>query len=74
MGVDDAGRLRARVAAPPVEGAANDALVRLVARELGLGRTAVRIDVGGAARTKRLRVAMAAEAVAARWPGLAVDG
>jgi uncharacterized protein (TIGR00251 family) len=44
------------VAAPPVEGAANEALVAFVARELGVGRREVRIVVGRASRTKRLEV------------------
>lgn len=44
------------VAAPPVEGAANDALVEFVARELGVRRRDVRIVVGSASRTKRLDV------------------
>jgi uncharacterized protein (TIGR00251 family) len=44
------------VAAPPVEGAANEALVAFVARELGVRQREVRIVLGGASRTKRLEV------------------
>jgi uncharacterized protein YggU (UPF0235/DUF167 family) len=44
-GVSD-GVLRARVGAPAVEGAANNALVRLIAEELGVARSAVRIVAG----------------------------
>lgn len=44
------------VAAPPVDGAANDVLVAFVAEALGVRRRDVRIVVGGAARTKRLEV------------------
>ena len=70
-GVAD-GVLRARVAAPPVDGAANEALVRLLASELGVARSAVRLAGGATARTKTIEVDADAEgAVAARWPGLA---
>ncbi len=71
-GVGEDGLLRARVAAPPVDDAANLALVRLIARELGLPRTAVRIAAGsdrpGARRwpSRGCRPA----AILARWPGL----
>lgn len=71
-GVSAAGVLLVRVTAPPVDGAANEALVRLLARDLGVGRTAVVIESGATSRTKRLRVALAAEVVHGRWPGLEV--
>jgi hypothetical protein len=48
--------LKARVAAPPVEGEANAALVRLVAKALGLPRSAVRITSGETARVKVLDI------------------
>jgi uncharacterized protein len=32
------GRLKVRIAAPPVDGAANDALVRFIAERLGVAR------------------------------------
>ena len=35
------GSLRIRIAAPPVDGAANEELVRLLARKLGVPRSAV---------------------------------
>ena len=56
---DQAGRaqLLARVAAPPVEGAANAALVRLVAKALGVAKSAVAITSGGTARIKTLEIA-----------------
>jgi uncharacterized protein YggU (UPF0235/DUF167 family) len=67
------GVLRARVAAPPVEGAANHALVRLIAQELGVARSSVRLIAGAAGRQKLLVVeGVSAEAVLARWPDLRV--
>ncbi len=66
------GGLRARVAAPAVEGAANDALVRLLARELDLPRGDVRIVAGATGRNKIVAVAgIAAGRLRQRWPGLA---
>ena len=55
---DEAGRplLKARVAAPPVEGEANAALLRLIAKSLGLPRSAVRIASGETARVKVLEI------------------
>jgi uncharacterized protein YggU (UPF0235/DUF167 family) len=71
-GVDDAGTLLVRVTAPPVAGAANEALVRLVAKELGVKRSAVSIAAGATGRRKRVEVALDAGRVRERWPGLAV--
>ena len=69
-GVTD-GVLRVRVAAPPVDGAANKALLRLVADELGVPRGAVRLASGETSRTKVVEVEGVDEAaVAVRWPGL----
>jgi uncharacterized protein (TIGR00251 family) len=44
--------LAVRLAAPPVDGAANKALVHLLARTLGVGRSAVRIVSGDTSRLK----------------------
>jgi uncharacterized protein (TIGR00251 family) len=46
-----------RLAAPPVEGAANDALVDFFARALGVPGRAVRILSGAHAREKRVAIA-----------------
>lgn len=55
---DEAGRplFQARVAAPPVDGEANAALVRLVAKALGLPRSAIRFVSGETARVKVLEI------------------
>jgi uncharacterized protein (TIGR00251 family) len=54
-GVAD-GRLRVRLAAPPVEGRANDALVRYVADLVGVRRNDVRVVAGGHSRRKLLHL------------------
>jgi uncharacterized protein len=67
------GVLRARVGAPAVEGAANNALVRLIAEELGVARSSVRIVAGASSRQKLVVVEGAdPAAIIARWPGLRV--
>lgn len=70
-GVTD-GILRARVAAPAVDGAANQALLRLLADVLGVPRRDVRLVAGASGRTKLVAVdgAVAAAAVRDRWPDL----
>lgn len=50
------GALRVRVAAPPVEGAANVEVVRLLARALGVPARAVEITSGHASKSKLVRV------------------
>ena len=67
------GVLRARVVAPAVEGAANLALIRLIADELGIARRDIRIVAGAASRQKLIVVdGVPAETIVARWPGLRV--
>jgi hypothetical protein len=56
------GALRVRVAAPPVEGAANAELERTLARALGVPTRAVEITSGHASKTKLVRVAGATRA------------
>jgi uncharacterized protein YggU (UPF0235/DUF167 family) len=67
------GVLRAHVGAPAVEGAANNALIRLVADELGIAQRDVRIVAGASSRQKLLVVDGAdPEEIVARWPGLKI--
>ena len=60
--------LRVRVPAPPVEGAANAALVAFLAKTLGLPRSAVTLVAGDRARVKRLR--LSGDGLAARLSDL----
>ena len=67
------GILKVRVMAPAVEGAANNALVRLLSDELGVSRRDVRIVAGASSRQKLVVVdGLEADAIVARWPGLRV--
>jgi uncharacterized protein len=50
------GVLLVRVSAPPVEGKANEALRKLIARSLGIARGRVEIVAGAGAREKSVRV------------------
>lgn len=71
-GVSAAGELLVRVRAAPVEGAANRALLKLLARELGLAVSSFELAAGATGRTKQLLVGgCAAAELQARWPGLA---
>ena len=58
------GHAVARLNAPPVEGAANAALVELVAKHFGVAKRAVRLIAGEHARLKRLSIEGDAEALA----------
>jgi uncharacterized protein YggU (UPF0235/DUF167 family) len=49
--------LRVRVTAPPVDAAANEALLRLLAEVLGCARGAVTLVRGQTSRHKQVRVA-----------------
>jgi uncharacterized protein len=50
------GTLKARLAAPPVDGAANEALIALLAERLGLPKRNVSIIHGAASRLKTVEI------------------
>lgn len=50
------GALRVRLHAPPVDGAANEALVAFLADRLAIPRRGVRIVTGATSRTKTIEV------------------
>lgn len=67
----------ARLAALPVEGAANAALIELVAKTFGVAKRDVTLTGGETARLKRLAItgdASALAAIAASFYGAAHDG
>ncbi|HJP69145.1 MAG TPA: DUF167 domain-containing protein [Sphingomicrobium sp.] len=55
-GPDGREQLEIRVAEAPTDGAANDAVVRLLAKALGIRRSAVAIVAGATARHKRVAI------------------
>jgi uncharacterized protein YggU (UPF0235/DUF167 family) len=73
-GVGDDGALRVRVAAPPVEGAANEALCRLLAHALGVAPGEVRIVRGAGGRRKLVEAETNPARLAAAWPGIDAGG
>lgn len=50
------GTLKVRVCAPPVDGAANDRVVALIARRLRLPRSSVSVTAGATSRNKVVEV------------------
>ena len=64
-GPDGKRYLKARVSAPPEDGKANEALVRLIAKALGVGKTKVRIVSGAASRMNTIEVET--ESLPASW-------
>jgi uncharacterized protein YggU (UPF0235/DUF167 family) len=72
-GVGPNGELLVRVAAAPVDGAANRSLLRLIADELGVPPSVVVLESGERSRRKHVLVIGAtSEAILAHWPGVAV--
>lgn len=73
-GVSDASgatRLAARVRAAPEKGAANEALVKLVAKSFDVATRSVAVTAGHTARTKTLTISGEPAALAARASALA---
>ena len=50
------GAVKVRLTSPPVDGAANAELIRLIAKKFGVSRSAVEIIGGDTSKTKRLKV------------------
>ena len=61
------GCLKVRLAAPPVEGRANEALIAFLAEQFGVPQRAVTIVRGHAARRKSVRVASPAARPDREW-------
>ena len=67
-GFDERGRLLLRVTAAPVDGAANAACLRLLAKALGIAPSRVALVAGRRSRDKVLEVPMEPAAVSAALP------
>ena len=69
--IDPGGRpfLEIHVAAAPADGAANDELVKLLAKALGIPKSEVRIVSGQSARLKRIALPLDEAEVRARLGG-----
>lgn len=66
--------IKVRLTAPPVEGAANEALVRFLAETLGCPRSAVTLVAGATSRRKTVEVLGIAPDVVRRRFGLGAEG
>ena len=67
-------RLKMRIAAPPVDGAANKAVIAFVAKSLKLPKRAVSLASGAKARSKTLALEGRADDLAARITAWIEDG
>jgi uncharacterized protein (TIGR00251 family) len=52
------GVLKVRIAAPPVDGAANDELIKVLAKKFGVAKSKVSVVSGLTSRKKRVRVVL----------------
>jgi uncharacterized protein (TIGR00251 family) len=66
------GALKVKVSAPPVDGAANAEIQKLIAKRLGVSRSAVQIVSGESSKTKRLRVSGVTAAQVLEALGIAI--
>ena len=64
---DGRAALAVKLAAPPVDGAANDALIDFLAVGLGVGRSSVQIVSGAKSRLKIVRIAGLSAAAVHAW-------
>jgi len=60
------GALRVRIAAPPVDGAANEELIRILAKTFNVSRGAVKILSGHSAKLKQIGIEGSTNDVLAR--------
>jgi uncharacterized protein (TIGR00251 family) len=75
VGAGPDGTLHIRVTAAPVDGEANRALSRTLAKQIGIPPSTVQLIAGAAGRTKRVRIhGIDAATLRSLWPGLAVIG
>lgn len=51
------GRIKIAVTAPPVDGEANSAVVELLAKSLGVAKSAIEVVAGASSRRKTIRIA-----------------
>ena len=65
-GADGREELEIRVAAAPADGAANDAVIKLLAKALGVSRSELSIISGAASRHKRVAIPFDVSEVSAR--------
>ncbi|QAY95831.1 hypothetical protein CWB41_08860 [Methylovirgula ligni] len=63
--------LKVRVRALPEAGAANEALIRLLAKSLGVAPSSLHLESGGSSRLKSVHLAGDAAALATKLAGLA---
>ena len=68
-GADGREELEVRVAEAPADGAANEAVVKLLAKALGISRAEVRIVSGATSRHKRIAVPFDAQELRRRLGG-----
>ena len=55
------GALKIRIAAPPVDGAANIELVKVLSKEFGVSKSSVEIIGGQTSKTKQIKISKAAK-------------
>lgn len=53
------GALKIRIAAPPVDGAANAEVIKLLAKAFGVGKSSIEILSGHASKIKQVRIKQA---------------
>ena len=64
------GALRVRLAAPPIDGRANEALVAWLAKQLGVARRDVEVVRGESSRRKQVAIAVDVDSAAAWLRGV----